>query len=247
LNDATYHLISAMIRLFIWRGWKKSAWLQGAENLPGSGPAVFIGNHANSLGPIGCVSMIPLRLYPWMRPEMLDLRTNPEYMRVDFIEKDMRLRPPFSRWAAWGLSRLVVPLLKGVGCIPAFQSDQIMEKHATIGYSLERLYERRCLLVFPEVPDWELDPSTGMRRFSRSMLWLAVLYHRKTGDRLPFYPVCIHPAHRIRLGPAQLVGEEVATQAQKQAWIEALQDNIRGMFLNLEQSLQDRSQHPRDH
>jgi hypothetical protein len=45
----------------------------------------------------------------------------------------------------------------------------------------------------------------------------------------------------------QLVGEEVATQAQKQAWIEALQENIRGMFLNLEQSLQDRSQHPRDH
>ena len=47
------------------------------------------GSHAGSLGPIACVSTIPLRLYPWIRPEMVDLRTNPEYMRVDFIEKDL--------------------------------------------------------------------------------------------------------------------------------------------------------------
>lgn len=120
MNDSTYHLIAAMIRLFIWQGWKMNARLQDAENLQVSGPAIFIGNHANSLGPIGCVSMIPQRLYPWMRPEMLDLRTNPDFMRLDFIEKDLRLRPPLSRWVAWGLSRLVVPLLNGVGCIPAF-------------------------------------------------------------------------------------------------------------------------------
>lgn len=238
MNDPAYHLIAAMIRLFIWKGWKKNARLQHAENLPGGGPAIFIGNHANSLGPIGCVSMIPLRLYPWMRPEMLDSRTNPEYMRVDFIEKDLRLHQPLSRWVASGLSRLVVPLLNGVGCIPAFQKNQIMEKRITLRQSLECLGAGRCLLVFPEVPDWELDPRTGMRRFSYSVLWLAGLYHRMTGNRLPFYPVCIHPAHRIRLGPAVMLGEEeVASQAQKKERIEALEGEIRELYLEMDKHM----------
>jgi hypothetical protein len=236
MNDFTYHLIASMIRLFIWRGWKKSSGLQDAGNLPDGGPAIFIDNHASSLGPIGCVSMIPLRLYPWMRPEMLDLHTNPEYMRVDFIEKDLHLRPPLSFWAARGLSQLVVPLLKGVGCIPAFQDDQILEKRAMLKQSVERLRERHCLLVFPEVPNWELDPSSGMRRFSRSVLWLPELYQRMTGNQLPIYLVCIHPTRRIRLGPRMLLGEEeVASQAQKQAWIETFQESIRGMYMEMEQ------------
>lgn len=165
MNDSTYQLIVTLMRLFLWRGWKQGAHLQGAENLPAGGPAVFIGNYAASLGPIGCVSMIPHRLYPWARPDLLDLRTNAGYMQVDFVEWDLRLRPPLSRWVAAGLSRLVVPLLNGVGCIPAFQSEQVLEKRATLGLSLERLREGSCLLVFPEVPDWELDPRTGMRRF----------------------------------------------------------------------------------
>ncbi len=234
MNDPTYHFIAGLIRLFIWRGWKKSARLQAAENLPASGPAIFIGNHANSLGPIGCVSMIPLRLYPWARPEMLDLKTNPGYMRVDFIEKDLRLKPPLSYWAAEGLARLVVPLLNGVGCIPAFQSEQVLEKRTTLNRSLERLQAGCFLLVFPEVPDWELDPLTGMRRFSRSVLWLAELYHRATGARLPFYPVCIHPSRRIRLGEAVPLGEnEVASPAQKQAWIETFERRIQEMYLSM--------------
>ena len=240
MNDATYHLIRAMIRLFIWRGWKKSVGLQGAENLPESGPAVFIGNHANSLGPIGCISMLPLRLYPWTRPEMLSYQTNPDYMRADFIEKDLHLRPPLSRWAAWGLSRLVVPLLNGVGCIPAFQEEQVMEKRITVQRSLECLYAKRCLLIFPEVPEWELDPRTGMRRFSRGALWLVVLFNRKTGSRLPVYPVCVHPVrHTVCLGPAVRLGEgELASPAQKQSCIQGLEENIRGMFLEMEQMTQ---------
>jgi hypothetical protein len=234
LNDSTYHLIAAMIRLFIWQGWKKSARLQSAENLPAGGPAIFIGNHANSLGPIGCVSMIPLRFYPWARPEMLDLKTNPDYMRLDFIEKDLHLAPPLSGWAALGLSRVVVPLLNGVGCIPAFQRENIMEKRRTLAQSLDRLREGRCLLVFPEVPTWELDPRTQMRRFSSAVLWLAVLFDRETGSRLPFYPVCTHPTRRIRLGTAVLLGEEeVASQAQKQDCIEMLEENIRRMYLEM--------------
>ena len=235
MNDRTYHLIAGLIRLSIWQGWQRRAHLENAGDLPASEPAIFISNHANALGPIGCVSEIPLRLYPWTRPEMLDLRTNPDYMRGDFVEKDMRLRPPLSAWVAVGLSRLVVPLLNGVGCIPAFQAEQILEKRTTVKQSLARLREGRCLLVFPEMPDWPLDPRSGMRRFSRSVLWLAVLFHRETGERLPIYPVCVHPSHRIRLGKAMRLGkDELGSPAQRQAWIETLEDTIRGMYLDLE-------------
>ena len=130
------HFLATLIRLFIWPGWKKSACLQGAKNLQGAGSAIFIGNHANALGPIGCVSMLPTRLYPWMRPEMLGLRTNPDYMRADFIEKVLHLQAPLSHLVARGLSRLVVPLLNGVGCIPAFQSEYILEKRITLEQSM---------------------------------------------------------------------------------------------------------------
>lgn len=112
-----------------------------------------------------------------------------------------------------------------------------------LAMSLKRLREGRSLLVFPEVPDWELDLRTGMRRFSRSVLWLAELYHQKTGSLLPFYPVCIHPTHRIRLGPVVLLGgEEVASQAQKQAWIGALEGSIQGMYLEMEEDATEMSQ-----
>jgi 1-acyl-sn-glycerol-3-phosphate acyltransferase len=242
MDDPTYFLIASMIRLLIWQGWKKSTRLQDADNLPSSGPAVFIGNHASSLGPIGCVSMLPLRLYPWARPEMLDPRRIPAYLRVDFVEKDLGLRPPLSGWLADALSRVVAPLLNSAGCLPAFQSEQILEKRALLRQSLAHLGQGRCLLVFPEVPEWELDPRTRMRRFSRGVLWLAALYQQSTGNRLPFYPVCIHPAHRIRLGPAVLLGEaETATQAKRQACIEALEEIIRGMYLEIEREVQSRA------
>lgn len=234
MNNATYHFLAAMIRMFIWQGWKKSACLQGSENFQGAGPAIFIGNHANALGPIGCVSMLPTRLYPWMRPEMLDLRTNPDYMRADFIEKDLHLQPPLSHLVARGLSRLVVPLLNGVGCIPAFQSEYILEKRITLEQSMAHLLQGHCLLVFPEVPTWKPDPNTGMRPFSSGVLWLAVRYAQKTGNPLPFYPVAIHPAHRIRLGKAALLGEkDVASQAQKQIWIEILERSIKEIYLEM--------------
>ena len=235
MNYATYHFITSVMRLLIWGGWKKNARLQGAENLPKRGPGIFIGNHANTLGPIGCVSMLPLRLYPWVRPEMLDLRTNPDYMRADFVEKDLHLKPPISKLFALGLSRLVVPLLNHAGSIPAFQNDHLMELRITVDKSLEHLLKGEFLLVFPEVPTWKLDPRTKMREFSYGVLWLAEVYSHHTGKRLPLYPVCVHPTHRIRLGQPTLLGEEeIATQAQKQACITTLENCIREMYLNME-------------
>jgi hypothetical protein len=191
------------------------------------------------------MSMFPLRLYPWMRPEMLDLRTNPGYIRVDFIEKDLHLRPPLSRWVAWGLSWLVVPLLNGVGCIPAFQNENILEKRVALEQSLERLREGRCLLVFPAVPDWELDSRTRIRRFSHSPLWLAELHHRMPGSTLPINPMCIHPTRHIRLGQVVALGEEkLATLVQKRAWIEVLEGKIHGMYLEMEKDAEMLSPEP---
>ena len=235
MNNSTYRFLVALVRRVIWQGWRRNTRLQGVENLQKDDPAVFLSNHANALGPIGCIAAFPVRLYPWIRPEMLDLRTNPDYMRADFIEKDLHLRPPLSLAVAWGLSRVVVPLLNSVGCIPVFQSDQIMEKHVTLEQSLGHLVNGENLLVFPEIPGSELDPETKMGRFSSGVLWLAALYSRKTGYPLPFYPVCVHPTHRIRLGQAIQLGEEdVTSRAQRQMWIETLERSIREMYLEME-------------
>jgi 1-acyl-sn-glycerol-3-phosphate acyltransferase len=52
------HFLMRVLKLFLWNGE-----LVGEENLPRSGPAVFIANHLEAVGPIAAYCSIPFRLY----------------------------------------------------------------------------------------------------------------------------------------------------------------------------------------
>src|SRR5512136_3118856 len=93
MRDRFYHFIASAVDLFFWSGE-----LIGEENLPNSGPAVFIGNHLDAAGPIGVSCSIPLRVHPWVVADMMDRDLAPKWLQMDFTERQLHLKPPLSRW-----------------------------------------------------------------------------------------------------------------------------------------------------
>jgi len=229
VRDAAYHLIRRLVKVFIWHGRSS-----GRENLPASGPVVFIGNHCGPLGPIGCVSEVKLRLYPWIIYQMLDPLECPAYMQVDFVEKSLHLRLPLSAAVSRRLSKVVVPLLTEIGGIPVFKFQGPQKALHTLQSSLAHLLAGECLLILPEVPEWVEDPQTRIHKFSKSSLWLVDLYHQKTGRPLAIIPFVAHPTRHIRfLFPRNLTPPDLTSAGGREAWMAALEGEIRQVYLEM--------------
>lgn len=233
MNDRLIHTITWFLKVFLWRGQTL-----GSDFLPRRGPAILIGNHSGTLGPIACVSAAGLRLYPWIKSDMLDPLRAPAYLQVEFVERDLRLRPPFSARLARGLARLTVPLLRGVGCIPVYSSESLSQMRVTLQASLELLLAGKCLLVFPERPQWEEDPLTHIHRFSRGVLWLVELYYLKTGLPLPVIPFSVHAAHRAIWfhPPLELTPQALDAAGGREGWMEDIEWEVREGVQRLEGS-----------
>lgn len=240
MKDSTYRLIAGLLKLLVWRGR-----LAGREYLPRRGPAVFVCNHADAVGPIACVSEIPLRLYPWTHWKMMDAREITAYLREDFVEKSLRLRQPLSnRVAAW-LAPLVLALLRGVGCIPVYRGQAHSLQHTTWQASLARLRAGQCLLVFPEDPDAPEDPQTGVRSFMRGVLWLADIYFRATGQALPFYLLAVNPSRRMLVHPPISLGaQDFSEPGGKARWLQHFERTIKDMLLELDGQQKGQTAHP---
>jgi hypothetical protein len=230
MNDFSYSLIAKFIKVFLWRGR-----LLGKENLPERGPAVFVSNHQESLAPLACVSEIPLRLYPWIHWKMLSDEESVEFLRVDFVEKTLHLRPRLSYSVARGLSSIVLPLLRGVGCIPVHRGEDFARKRITWELSLARLKAKQCLLVFPEDPDCPPDSATGVHQFMHGVLWLADVYYRATGSPLPFYLVAVDSSRRMKVQPPIMLSPSSYKETNgKEYWLHLFEQTIIEMLLELQ-------------
>lgn len=144
MNDRTNHFLMSVINVFLWDGE-----MIGQENLPSVGPAVFIANHLEAVGPIAAYCSIPFRLYAWTIADMVDEEKAAEWLKWDFVERTLELQPPLSAWVAKGLSRITVPMLRSLGCIPVYRADYDRMAE-TLQLSMNVLRQGRCLLIFPE-------------------------------------------------------------------------------------------------
>jgi hypothetical protein len=194
VKDSSYHLLAKSLDAFLWGGE-----LLGEENLPESGPAVFIANHLGPLGPIGAVCSLPFRLYPWVVGEMVDPRLAPEYIRVDFVEPRLKLKQPFSQKFSRALTKITVPLFGSLQGIPAYLGGQDL-LYETLEKSLVLLKEKKCLLVFPEYAILGSDSMQKMYPFQKTVFRLGDMYYEATRGRLGFYPVAVHESHKIKVG-----------------------------------------------
>lgn len=190
MKDWLYRFVSAGLQHFIWGGE-----IGGEENLPQAGPAVLVANHLGALGPIAIAACLPRRLYAWVVADMLDEKRAPEYLRWDFVEKELGLKMPFSLWLATVISKLSVPLLKSVGCIPVYPDPERLS--LTFERSVELLAQGAFLLVFPEDPNRPMDARLKMTPFKKGFVRLGELYFQRTGKALRFYPLAVHAEMRV--------------------------------------------------
>lgn len=185
MNETLYRLVSWGFQELIWGGD-----LLDADNLPERGPAVFVSNHLGALGPIAVGASIPLRLHAWIHGDMLDPLLAADYLRRDFLEGQLHLPPPLSDWLARGISKIHVPLLRAVGCVPVRHAPEGLLE--TFRLSVDLLARGECLLIFPETPDLPADPHYKMTPFQKGFVRLGELYYEQTKQIISFYPLAVH-------------------------------------------------------
>jgi hypothetical protein len=229
MNDTIYHLIVGVLDLFLWGGE-----LIGEANLPRRGPAVFIANHLEANGPIAAACSIPLRMYSWSVADMVDKQKAAAYLKWDFVERTLHLKPPASAWVAKELSKITVPLLRSLGCIPVYKGEYERMQEVTLPLSMEVLRQGKFLLVFPEDNLLPKDPETRMAPFQHSFVRLGEVYHEETGERLAFYPVTIHPSSRVMVGKAVAFNPLNPIGLERHRLKGLLEDAVRGMYRQME-------------
>lgn len=194
VNEKLYRFVSWSFQELIWGGD-----LLGNDYLPETGPAVFVSNHLGALGPIAVGASIPLRLHTWTHADLLDPLLAPDYLRRDFVERQLHLKSPLSEWLAEGISKITVPLLRTVGCIPVYHTPEGLLE--TFHLSVDLLTEGKFLLIFPENSDLPLDPRYQMKPFRKGFARLGEMYYERTKKILPFHPVAVHAeSMTVRVG-----------------------------------------------
>ncbi len=228
MKDGLYQFIVGVLDLFLWGGE-----LVGEENLPRRGPAVFIANHLQATGPIAVACSIPLRLYPWSVADMVDEEKAAAWLKWDFVERTLHLKPPASAWVAKTLSGITVPMLRSLGCIPVYKGDyeRMVE---TLRLSMDVLRQGKFLLIFPEDATLPADPLTRMNPFQRSFTRLGEMYYEETAQRLEFYPVTVHPAGYVVVGKAVAFDPLNPVGLERHRLKDLMEDTVREMYLQVE-------------
>ncbi len=199
--------------------------LSGRRNIPDVGPAVFVSNHLGSYAPLAVLSAFPVRLYPWVVHQVVDWRLCADYLRLDFIEPELRLKPPLNKVAAWAISGACLALMKFLRAVPVYEKS--MRLATTWKQSVELLNGKKFLVIFPENgsrPDPEARP---VNEFDQGFVGVAALYYKKTGRILNFIPVAVNKAARvITIGPPISYKPENKLALESERIATALRDKI---------------------
>jgi hypothetical protein len=159
----------------------------GAENIdPASEPAVFVGNHGSTVGPIAAACYLPVRFRPWIHDRMLDRDKATESMlgtykdRLNFLGEKRKRR--LFHWMAG----LVTGAMDAFNPISVCREKPLKMKD-TLRESLDALEGGGNLLIFPERPYPDYN-STSFHHLSPTFGLLGSMYYEETGRCLAFYP-----------------------------------------------------------
>jgi hypothetical protein len=138
-----------------------------------------------------------------------------------------------SGWVARRLSRITVPFLRSLGCIPVYKGDY---DHMvdTLRLSMEILRQDKFLLVFPEDNMLPRDPETKMSLFQRSFARLGEMVYAETGQRLDFYPVAIHPKGVVMVGKPVAFDPINSVGLERHRLKDLMENSVRTMYLQIE-------------
>lgn len=151
------------------------------------GAAIIVGNHTQMNGPICSELFIPCPRYTWCAGEMMNKKEVPAYAYRDFWSQ----KPKYSRWFYKLLSHIIAPLadhiFNNADTIAVYHDTRILSTFKT---TLKHLQEGCKIVIFPE---HDVPHNHIVSDFQDKFIDIARLYHKKTGQSLPFVPLYIAP------------------------------------------------------
>jgi hypothetical protein len=207
----------------------------GFENIQTPGPAIFIANHLEAIGPIEAIISVPIRFYPWIIAEMIDFKRAPKYLFDDFVHPALHLGGRFGMLFSTLLTKISVRLLKGIGSvsIDRFGGWTI----DGFRHSLRLLGEGKNLLIFPEDPLLPRDPETLMRHFMPGFATLCSLFMAEEGSLIPVYPMAIHAGSElVSIGSPKFYHPRGHHREAIDAFTEAVEERVRGLYLEMKKT-----------
>jgi hypothetical protein len=172
-------------------------------------------------------------MYAWSVADMVDEKKAAAWLKWDFVERTLGLKPPASAWVAKQLSKITVPFLRSLGCIPVYRGDYDRMVD-TLQMSMEVLRQGKFLLVFPEDNLLPEEPETHMKPFQRSFARLGEVYYEQTGERLDFYPVAVHSAGYVTVGKPVTYNQLNAVGLERHRLKNLMENTVRAMYLQVD-------------
>jgi 1-acyl-sn-glycerol-3-phosphate acyltransferase len=227
VSKGVFNLLSAILRTF----FVKSRFIGFQNSLKDY--SVCIANHLGSFGPVAIMSSLSgvnQKLHPWVIAEVTDLRKCADYLRRDFVEKELKLRSALAERVSRVLSRICVDLMTTVHAIPVYKRRQ--DVHMTFERSVEDLESGNNLLIFPENDESKQndDVCTLNSGFIRIAKWV----FERTHKRVRFYPIAINPyARAVQIGKPVLFNPRAPFGEEKKRIKEELERRITAMYEEL--------------
>ena len=227
MSKGVYNLLSKILRAF----FIKSRFIGFQQSLKEY--SVCIANHFGSFGPVAIMSSISSindKLHPWVTHEVTDLRKCAEYLRKDFVEKELKLRSVLAERVSRILSRICVDLMTTVHAIPVYsKSREILH---TLEQSVADLAAGNALLIFPE--NDESKKNDDICKLNSGFVRIAKWAFERSHKRIRFYPIAINPyARAVQLGKPVLFNPRAPFGEEKRRIKEELERRITVMYQEL--------------
>ncbi len=165
-----------------------NAHLSGLENLHDAEPVILVANHAGSFGPVSVITSMPVDVYPWVAHEVTERKTVAPRIQAEFLEHELRLKPPLSVYLGKVIGRVCVALMKDIGAIPVYQKGRLIRN--TMLRSLAVLQQGKSLLVFAEDSTRKINDE--LCEFRTGFIHVARLYYQATKKAVQFLPVAVN-------------------------------------------------------
>ena len=142
-------------------------------------PALFISNHFLSYGPVQFFLFSPFEVIPWVIHDVTRRYECRDYIRKEFIRKELHLDGSLSYFLAWIISILCLWIMRRIGAIPVFARSRRLL--FTFEKTIEALEKKKNVIIFIEKrPDGRYSRDIGF-------LNLADRYYERTKKTLPIY------------------------------------------------------------
>jgi len=219
------HFYKVIRRLFF------NAHLRGLENLRTAGPLILVANHAGAFGPVSVITSMPVEIYPWVAHEVTDLKTVAPRIQAEFVEQELRLKPPLSVYLGRIIGRVCVALMKDIGAIPVYQNSKHITR--TVMRSLALLQQGKNILVFAE--DTTKIINDVLCEFCTGFIHVARLYYQSTKRAVQFLPVAVNrKVGRILVGAPIRFDGTVPFTREKQRLKSELESSVYSLYKELE-------------